>query len=156
MKHFVACTSFALCLALPITSFARDHRDDRDGRGGYSYRDDHGYRDNRGGYDRGHDRGGYYDRGHWHAGGPVRFVGQVIALPFVVGAALIGATVEAVSAPFNGRYYAEPQRASYGPAPDDRYYDDRDDRGYEAPVGRVYGPPPPGYYEQPQPDYRGY
>ncbi|MDB5968786.1 MAG: hypothetical protein JWQ90_1236 [Hydrocarboniphaga sp.] len=149
MKKLAVCTSLALLLALPTISYARDHhgdRGDRDDRGGYH---DRGYRDDRDRYE----HRGYYDHGRWRAAAPIRFVGAVIALPFEVGAAVIGAAVNVVAAPFYPRnYYAQPEQASYGPP--QGYYERDERRQYEPPVGRVYDAPPE--YYPPQPEYRGY
>ena len=152
MNKRIALTTLALLMALPTATYARDHHGDRDGRDDYrrDYRGAPRY-EQYGRYDR-YDR---YDRRDRHdhlrvdVAAPVRFVGQVIALPFVVGAAVIGAAVDVVSTPLYSRpRYEEQQYARQEPD----YYDDGP--RYDAPIGRVYAAPPE--YYPPQPEYRVY
>ena len=155
MKQLIACASVVLALALPVVSYARDHHSDRDDRGDYRDRGGHD-REDRSYYDdrERHDR---HDRYRWHAGGPIRFIGHVIALPFEVGAAVIGATVDVVTAPLYPRNnYPAPAAQGYYDQPEAYYErDERDERRqYEAPPGRVYSAQPE--YYPPQPVYRGY
>jgi hypothetical protein len=159
MNRLIACASMAACLALPSITFARGHGDRDDHRHWHDRgdHDDRGYRD--GGYRDGRyrdddDRYGHHD----HVPGPVRFVGEVVALPFEVGAAVIGGVATILTAPFRYHDYDDRrQEAYYGPP----RYDERDDRGpYYGPPAQVYGPPvqmygPPagGYYYDPPPGY---
>jgi hypothetical protein len=153
MNKRIAFSTLALLMALPTASYARDHRGDHDGRDDYrrDYRNDRGHYDH---YER-YDRRDHYDHLRVNVAAPVRFVGQVIALPFQVGAAVIGAVVDVATTPLYSRPRYEPryeqqEQASYGPPPG--YYDDGP--RYDAPVGRVYAAPPE--YYPPQPEYRGY
>jgi hypothetical protein len=74
---------------------------------------------------------GWGGRGGFHGNG----VGRVIGLPFVLGAAAIGAVATIAAAPF----YA----ASYAPPPAPVYYNNAPAYGYvQAPVQYGYGPAP--------------
>lgn len=108
--------------------------------------------------------GGHGGHGYYHHGG-LGFVGDVIALPFVIGAAVIGTAATIATAPFyaadryDNSYYA-PAPAYYAPAP--RVYYAPQPRvyypqqpAYYAPQSRVYYGPPP-VYVQPRVVYRSY
>lgn len=109
MKRTLICAALTLgMVALPVVSEAHGW----EGRGGH------------GGYNYGH--GGYY-----HGGG----FGRVVAFPFLLGAAAVGAVATIAAAPFNATYVAPP------PAP--VYY------GTPAPA-YGYAPAPYGYAAPPQ------
>ena len=99
-----------------------------------------------------------HDFHHGH-GGPGWFIGDLIALPFIASATILGAAATVATAPFYaGGYYAPPAPAYY--APPVAYY-----RRPYAPAYYGYGPPPrvyyaprayPRYYYAPRLIYPGY
>ena len=144
MNRLIACASMAACLALPAISHAYDRDDGDDHR---HWRDrgsrDDGYRED--GYRDGRDRDDRHR--HGHVPGPVRFIGEVIALPFEVGAAVLGGVATVITAPLRFHDHDRREQASYGPP---REYDDRGDRReYYGPPPQAYGPPRDGYYYPP-------
>ncbi len=72
-------------------------------------------------------------RGYYHHGPGL--IGGLIALPFVVGAAVIGTAAAIATAPFNDGYYDQPEPGYYQPGP-----------GYYQPAPSAYYPPQPAYY----------
>jgi hypothetical protein len=72
-------------------------------------------------------------RGYYHHGPGL--IGGLIALPFVVGAAVIGTAAAIATAPFNDGYYDQPGPGYYQPGP-----------GYYQPAPSAYYPPQPAYY----------
>lgn len=139
MNRLIACASMAACLALPTIS----HAHDRDGRDDHRHWRERGSRD--GGYRNDRDRD---DRDRYgHVPGPVRFIGEVIALPFEVGAAVIGGVATIIAAPFCFHDHDRREQAYYSSPRGD---DDRDDReAYYGPPPQAYGPPRDGYYYPP-------
>ena len=91
-------------------------------------------------------------RGYYHHGPGL--IGGLIALPFVVGAAVIGTAAAIATAPFNDGYYDQPGPGYYQPAPS-AYYPPQPayyppQPAYYAPAPRVvYSQPPPVYYAPP-------
>ena len=91
-------------------------------------------------------------RGYYHHGPGL--IGGLIALPFVVGAAVIGTAAAIATAPFNDGYYDQPGPGYYQPGPGyyqpapSAYYPQQP--AYYAPAPRViYSQPPPVYYAPP-------
>jgi hypothetical protein len=137
MKRLFACATLGLTLVLPNVSEARDHHD--------HYSHDH----DRDHYS--HDRGGrgyYHHDGYGHDGHG--FIGDVLALPFIAGAAILGAAVTVATAPFNGDYDDAPPPPNYYPQQSGYY---QQQPAYYPQQPRYYAPPQRVYYGQQYPNY---
>jgi hypothetical protein len=95
----------------------------------------------------------FADRYYEHHDGPGHFLGGIVALPFVAGAAVIGAAATIATAPFyaldGGGYYRAPPPAPAYYAPPVSYYAPSyyaAPRVYYAPPVYAYRPVYPGYY----------
>ena len=92
-------------------------------------------------------------RGYYHHGPGL--IGGLIALPFVVGAAVIGTAAAIATAPFNDGYYDQPGPGYYQQPAPSAYYPPQPayyppQPAYYAPAPRVvYSQPPPVYYAPP-------
>lgn len=113
MKRILICTLLSLGMILPGISQARGDHD-----GGYG----HGYQHERGGdydhverhdYDRGHGWGYGDDHESYHRDD----FGRAAILPFILGAAVVGAVANIVTAPAYVDDYAPPPVVYYPPQP---------------------------------------
>lgn len=91
---------------------------------------------------------GYYGGRHYHHG-PGEVIGDLIALPFIAAATVVGVAATVATAPFYAAgYYDQPAPAYYQPAPT-AYYPPQP--VYYAPAPRVvYRQPAPVYYAPPR------